>query len=313
LLPIDTAGIIIAFGLIAFAAGNNIVICSGAMISSRVTTRRVGILITVIGYSLGLGLQGTSLRLGVLAIAPGISEVLVILSMFVSLLIFLVAYVTRAPLPLSIIFAGGVLGAALASGAFIHLPFLYLVAATWIIAPIVAVLAAIGISHVWTGNVAKGHVWNYLSLMKALIIVVSFFTAYTLGANTFGFVYSALRQDSVYTLALLIIAAIVGGSLLGSRQLRVIGDKIITLRYKNVLNSQLVSSLIVETATFMRVPLSNTQTLTAAILGSGLSYRERLIGIKTIKRVVASWIIGFAASFLLSYGFALVLVHASIL
>ena len=64
---VHTAIVLLAAVLIALVAGNNLSACSGAIISSRVTSRRTGILITGIGYTLGLGLQGRTLQAGFLA------------------------------------------------------------------------------------------------------------------------------------------------------------------------------------------------------------------------------------------------------
>ena len=46
------------------------------------------------------------------------------------------------------------------------------------------------------------------------------------------------------------------------------------MRYSNALVSLIVSSLLVEIATFFAVPLSSTQTLTSSVFGVGISGRK---------------------------------------
>ncbi len=49
----------LAFLLISLVAGNNLSACSGTIIGGNIVSRRIGILLTFIGYAGGMLLQGS--------------------------------------------------------------------------------------------------------------------------------------------------------------------------------------------------------------------------------------------------------------
>lgn len=301
-------GAFLALVLIALVAGNNISSCTGAVISSRIVSKRNGIALAAVGYALGLILQGSNLHLGVLALAPGVGESAVLAALLSSTLVFIASHFKKALQPLSIVFAGSLLGAAIGSGITPNAGFLLLLALFWIIAPAISLFVTLLISRGKQKKEEK-HVWRSLAELRLLLIVISFITAYTLGANTFGFVYSAIGGHSIYLLGLFIVAAVAGSFLFSSGQLQTIGNKIMALRYRNAMNTQLVSSVIVEIATLLGVPLSNTQAFAASVFGSSLSYKERLLGVRTMRYILSSWIISLIASFVMGYGFTVLMLH----
>ena len=63
------------------------------------------------------------------------------------------------------------------------------------------------------------------------------------------------------------------------------------MRYTNAFVSLVISSALVEGATFLGLPLSNTQTLTSSVFGSGLSYRNKAMASKPFLITVATWVI----------------------
>jgi inorganic phosphate transporter, PiT family len=63
------------------------------------------------------------------------------------------------------------------------------------------------------------------------------------------------------------------------------------MRYPNTTVTLLSSTVLVEIATIFHIPLSNTQTLTAAVFGAGISYKTKLMSSKPFLKIVAGWII----------------------
>ncbi len=142
--------------------------------------------------------------------------------------------------------------------------------------------------------------WKTVSTMRILLIFISFFTAFTLGANTIGLIYATMPAN-LYLEIIIILAIIFGSILLSSRELQRIGQDIIPIRYANALVSQSVSVLLVEFATLFGIPLSNTQTLTAGIYGAGMSYKFRLIMKKPAISIISTWILTAFVSFIVGY------------
>jgi phosphate/sulfate permease len=61
----------------------------------------------------------------------------------------------------------------------------------------------------------------------------------------------------------------------------------------------LTSAVLVEAATIFNIPLSNTQALTAAVLGAGISYKSKLVSLKPFLVTAITWIIAPLLSFVI--------------
>ena len=290
----------LSFVLITLVAGNNLSACSGAMISGRVVSKRFGILLTVLGYILGLALQGQILKGGLYSLLPNPSPLAVSVALFIAVIVFIYSYLKKVPQSLSMTFSSAILGISLASGFKTNVMFLASMFSFWILAPLVSIVLVLFLMRVSNHIVNKRHVWRTVGRIRTLLIIVSFLTAFTLGANTMGLLYASL-PESVYNLPLAITGIIIGSFLLSGRGLRRISNDIITIRYLNSLNSQFASTLLVEIATLFGIPLSNTQIFTTSVYGAGLSYKNRIIKKKPAKEIVYFWIVMIAASFVLGY------------
>ena len=298
--------LILSFILIALVSGNNLPVCSGSIIGSRIVSRRNGILIAVIGYILGLVLEGGMLKNGVHAVLPFKSEQSIIIAFTVAIFVFLIAHKMRVPQSLSVNFTSILLGISMATHLPINWLFLSFIILFWIIAPIISIIAMRPLMHKTYSLVKKKKIWPTIKLIRLLLILFSFFAAFTLGANTLGLLYATMPKG-LYSLLAALLGIIFGSLLLSGGELRRIGNEIISLRYINALNSQVVSVLLVELAVLLSIPLSNSQTFIASIYGSGLSYKNRILLRNPIKSIAITWIGGAFASFALAYLFAMLL------
>jgi PiT family inorganic phosphate transporter len=298
--------LILSFILIALVSGNNLPVCSGSIIGSRIVSRRNGVLIAIIGYILGLVLEGDMLRNGVHAVLPFKSEQSIIIAFTVAIFVFLIAHKMRVPQSLSVNFTSILLGISMAMHLPINWLFLSFIILFWIIAPIISIVAMRPLMHKTYSLVKKKRIWPTINLIRLLLILFSFFAAFTLGANTLGLLYATMPKG-LYSLLAALLGIIFGSLLLSGGELRRIGNEIISLRYINALNSQIISVLLVELAVLLSIPLSNSQTFIASIYGSGLSYKNRILLRSPIKSIAITWIGGALASFALAYLFAMLL------
>ncbi len=69
------------------------------------------------------------------------------------------------------------------------------------------------------------------------------------------------------------------------------------MRYPNATASLVTSTFLVEAATLFNVPLSNTQALSAAVFGIGISYKSKFVSTKPFLISVVSWVIAPILSF----------------
>ncbi len=291
---------LLAFALIAIVSGNNLPACSGTIIGSRMVKRRAGILITILGYSTGLLLQGSMLKKSIDAILPNRSIEMLFVALLIALIIFIIAHKKRVPQSLSVSFTGILIGIALAEGSPVNWYFTSFIFAFWIIATIASALIMIPLMRLSRNEMRKGSIWRKTHYIKISLIVLSFFTAFTLGANTLGLVYSALPKGAL-SISIAVLAIIVGSFAFSSGETETISDNIISMRYLNSINAQLVSTAFVEGATMLGMPLSNTQTLTASVFGAGLSYKSRILLKKPLKAILSVWITGIAVSMPLAF------------
>jgi PiT family inorganic phosphate transporter len=305
-MPIDYSlyAIIISLILAAIVAGNNLFTCSGTIIAGRIVGRRTGILVALMGYILGLLLQGSLLHAGLFSLLPISSAKVMLAGILAATVIFVVSQLLKAPQSLSIVLVSALIGSSLAAGYGINVQPLYLMVATWILAPLVSMVLALFILR--TGRRQHKKVWRSLEISRVLLIATSFLMAYTLGANTMGLLYSSVGYGSIYIMLLFIAAISIGSFAFSRRIIRNVGEELMPIRYRNAMGTQVITAALVEIATFLSVPLSNTQVFMTSLLGSGLSYKTRIIESRSLKIVALAWIIGALAC--LGIGYALVFV-----
>ncbi len=219
----------------------------------------------------------------------------------IAIVVFVLADRFRVPLSLTIVFTGMLAGFGFGMGKGVNLEFIGRIAAFWILAPLFSLFTMKPLLQYSTNALRRGHLWRKIRQIKQWLVVISFFTAFTLGANTLGLLYSSIPFSNLYKLAIASLAIFIGSTFLSEGELRRLGNEIISLRYLNALLSQAVSALEVEVATLLGVPLSNTQTFTASLYGIGYSYKARLMKKKPAYMIVTIWIASIILSFLLAF------------
>ena len=293
ILVIVTAGI-----LTALVAGNNLSAAVGTLVGSRIVSRFAGTSIGAAGFFLGLIIQGESLRGSAAGILPN-NDVFITEAFVIAAIVFGIAAFTRTPLSLIMALVGASAGISLRVGFHENVGLLHLIILTWVLAPVLSIIAAFYLNRLLVRENFKD-IWKTASFVKISLIVVSFATAFTLGANTMGFIGS-VAGFTFYVLLSMSIGILAGSFLLSRGVLKRVGQEMYLMRYSNALVSLLVSSILVEGATFVGLPLSNTMTLTSSVFGTGLSYRFKAININPFLTVVIMWVISPLIGFVLGY------------
>ncbi len=293
ILVVITAGI-----LTAFVAGNNLSAAVGMIIGSRIVSRRTGVLIGMAGFLVGLYLQGEALKTASDALLPH-SFNIIFYALIISSFIFAMASIVRAPLSLIMALLGASVGLSLHYGYPIDAGFVRFTVLTWIIAPILSIGSAFAINRALHRHEFRDS-WRTASILKILLIVVSFFTAFTLGANTLGFIEQVSGSGYVI-LGSMTVGVVLGALFLSKGVIKRVGQEIYLMRYTNAFSALFVSSLLVEAATFFGIPLSNTQTLTSSVFGTGISYKFKAIYLRPFLTIVLTWAISPVAGFVLGW------------
>jgi PiT family inorganic phosphate transporter len=285
----------LTFVAVMLVSGNNLSACVGPAVGSRIISKRFGMLLGAVGFSLGLILQGTTMtntvgKLMPIATLQFRAEVLI-----VAILIFGVADLIRVPMSLSMSLVGLLTGVSIANGALTNGVYVAEIVGLWVAAPVIAIVFAFYSIRIINRRQPK-NIWHRLQTYKILLIVLAFSTSYVLGANTIGLIVATGGFD--LTTVLLSIAAIfIGTFYLSAGEIRRVSQELFLMRYPNATTALLTSSVLVEAATLLNIPLSNTQALSSAVFGTGISYKSKFVSIKPFLITVSSWVIAPMLSF----------------
>ena len=285
----------LTFVAVMLVSGNNLSACVGPAVGSRIISKRFGMLLGAVGFSLGLILQGTTMtntvgKLMPIATLQFRAEVLI-----VAILIFGVADLIRVPMSLSMSLVGLLTGVSIANGALTNGVYVADIVGLWVAAPVIAIVFAFYSIRIINRRQPK-NIWHRLQTYKILLIVLAFSTSYVLGANTIGLIVATGGFD--LTTVLLSIAAIfIGTFYLSAGEIRRVSQELFLMRYPNATTALLTSSVLVEAATLLNIPLSNTQALSSAVFGTGISYKSKFVSIKPFLITVSSWVIAPMLSF----------------
>jgi len=269
--------------LILLVSGNNAQASIGNLVGARVVRTRTALLIEVAGVSLGLVFQGSSMTNAAGHLAKGLSSQTVLVVLTITLALFVVAHFARLPLSLTHILPALLAGVALAFTSYFFLMIL-----AWMAAPAAALVATPLVTRI-AGRSGKSDFWAKIELFKALLILVSFTFAFTLGANTIGLIV-AVEGFGGLAVPLAIAGVVVGTFFLSAGEIRRVSSDMFELGYSNALSTMLTSAILVEASTLAGIPMANTMVQNTAVFGAGLSFKTRFFSAKPFFLVALSWI-----------------------
>ncbi len=291
--------VVLVFLAVALVAGNNLSACVGPAVGARIISKRTGALLGLAGFSAGLIVQGSGMAHSVAVFLPNPTIELQVAALLAATVIFGVANLARVPLSLSMSLVGLLAGLSFSQGITTSLTYLSQVASMWFIAPAVAALVSFYMIQILNKR-AVSDIWRRIRFYKVLLIVLSFTTAFGLGANTLGLIV-ATAGFSLVTVAVAIGAIFVGTFYLAEGSIRRMSQEFYLMRYSNAVVTLATSTILVEIAAFLNIPLSNTQTTAAAVLGTGLSYKAKFMSLKPFLVIVAGWVLAPLISFLIGW------------
>ena len=102
---------------------------------------------------------------------------------------------------------------------------------------------------------------------------------------------------NITTIIAAIVAIFIGTLYLSAGEIRRVAQELFLMRYPNATATLVVSTVLVEAATILNIPLSNTQALAAAVFGTGISYKSKFVSLKPFLLIALSWVIAPLISF----------------
>jgi PiT family inorganic phosphate transporter len=287
------------FLAVALVSGNNLSACVGTTIGARILGRGSAKALGAVGLVAGFVIQGRSMAHAAQEIFPIGGILIVSEALFVIVGAFMLAKALKAPLSLSMSLVALLIGLSTSRHLPIDYSFMSTIIGMWFGAPIIAALFTF-LSLKIINRTRPRDVWRRVTLYKTLLIIFSFLASYVLGANTVGLI-TAVGGFEVPTELAAILAILVGSIFLSDREIRRVGEDIFSLKYSSALIALLISTVLVEFATLIAVPLSSTQSLSAGVLGAGTSYEHKAMSLWPFLMIVAAWIIVPVLCFVIGY------------
>jgi phosphate/sulfate permease len=291
--------VILVFLAVALVSGNNLSACVGPAVGARILSKRTGALLGAGGFAAGLLVQGWGMVNSINNLMPNASMQFQAEVLVVAIVIFIIAQLTRLPMSLSMSLVGLLAGVALARGMTAQIPYMTAVVAMWFIAPAIAALFAYYLIRYFNSR-KVANIWRRIRFYKVILIVLAFTSAYSLGANTLGLIV-ATGGFNWATVAAAVAGVFVGAVFLGEGAIRRVSEEFYLMRYSNATVALAASTILVEAAALLNIPLSNTQTTAAAVFGAGVSYKSKFLSLKPYITIVAGWIAAPTLSFAIGY------------
>ena len=289
--PLDATAfllLVVATLLVLLVSGNNAQASIGNLIGAKVVRTRTALMLEVAGVSLGLLFQGTRMSTAAANLAKGLSSQTVLLVLTITLVLFTIAHFARLPLSLTHTLPALLAGVALAFNSY----FFFMILA-WMAAPAAALVATPLIARL-ASRPGANDFWAKIQVYKALLILVSFLFAFTLGANTIGLIV-AVEGFGGLAVPLAVAGVVVGTFFLSAGEIRRVTSDLFELGYSNAMSSMLTSAVLVEASTLIGIPMANTMVQNTAVFGVGLSYKTRFFSARPFFLVALSWIVFPAA------------------
>ena len=142
-------------------SGNNLSVCTGPAIGSRILSKNFGILLGAAGFTIGLITQGSVMEKSVHILLPNVTPVLQSEALLVTILIFVIADFIRVPLSYTMSLTGLLAGLSIAGGTSANQGFLIQTIAMWAVAPLVTVIFVFFVLKIFHSNFTQD-VWRRL-------------------------------------------------------------------------------------------------------------------------------------------------------
>ncbi len=287
---------ILTFLVVAISVSNNMGVIAGPASSSRVIGSKTLALIAIGGLVIGLLSEGWKFfRKPYSSMHWPYNALLLIIGIALLLILTAGGFVTS----ITQVFLGVYIGYLLSEGRLSSVANVGTVFLYWL----VTFASSISITYVFTASLSrcKGIVKNLYALKLTSIILV-LLTAYTLGANTLGFVVAFTDAWGVPTALSAVVGIAVGTTLLGGRRgVSRLGTQFYGLRYLSSVAPYISTLTLTEIGTQFSIPLPMSISIFSGILGSALAMKVRLISRrKVLMYMLMSWIMPMAASIVTS-------------
>ena len=273
---------------------NNSGLSTGSLLASGFSYRK-GIAVTGVGFLAGALLEGWKMKATVASLTSLQDATLSILltTLIITSIVFSVFSYLGMPISLVNILVGSYVGAGLAMGSFVNYAYLNIILLSWVTLPVLAAIATIGCYNITTKLLANMSPVGVGKFHLIAMLVIVFYTAYSLGANNIGLLHNsaihATQITEIFLLILLPVAAFFGvmksGKTSGFVSEGIVGHSPIT-----VFSSLLVGSVLMWLFTQAAIPVSLSQLLIGGLVGVNLFRKPKIYNRDALTKLIAVWV-----------------------
>jgi len=295
------------------------------MISSRAFSPRVALGTTAVAEFLGPLIFGVAVAttIGSEIVDPWTISVPIILAALLSAILWdLLTWFLGFPSSSSHALVGGVLGAVVVGAGWreIHLAGLEKVLIALFASPIVGfvvgfLLLKLILALSWSATPRINTVFKRTQILTGIALALSHGTndsQKTMGIITLALVTSGYLKTFAVPLWVILLCAtmIASGTAVGGwRLIRTLGGKIFKIRPVDGFTAQLASAAVIIGASLVGGPVSTTQVVSSAIMGTGTAQRASKVRWGVAQEIAVAWLLTIPASALAAAGIYWILAH----
>lgn len=291
---------ILVFVLTYLISSNNLALCIGYALSTKVLSIRKLIYIAISAYIIGVLLEGYKMSASLLENFNYINHYMDI-ALIITIVIFIVSEIVRIPASLITLLYSGIFGVEYAiTGRYINVFAITII--YWIFISLTSMIISY-LMYRFTVYLSKFNLFRSIVISRALIIALLFLTSYSFSANNFGLLWGIENFD-LMNLTFIILGFLLG-TLVGSKR------TLVKYAYGFYTLSPLASLAIyvsiftaMELSTQLSIPVGLTIIALSSTLGTEYAHKLRLASMKYVKYIIITYtssiILGFATSYLTS-------------
>lgn len=280
----------LAFLLSFLVSGNNLSANAGAAVGSRSIDYKYALVIALLGYVLGLWLQGTYMKANI------VSGDVALVAMAVAIVIFIIGEGMKVPMSLTGSLYASLVGASFALGHIMSNAVFVL--SYWLSLPIIVMFLSY-ILYKFLSAFSRIS-FRHIGIYRALSILTVFLLSFSFGANNLGLLW-ALLGFSYRGLLLIIISSMMGVLLIGWRTLYRLSTGLFTIGPLTSFTVQLFSFIAMEIGTLYSVPMPVTVTTSFGLVGVGAAHRFRIINLRYFNELILGFIASIIVGLIFSY------------
>ncbi|MEM0151626.1 MAG: inorganic phosphate transporter [Thermoplasmata archaeon] len=281
-------------------SGNNSSLILGPLRSSGIMRGFFASIFVASFISLGFILEGEKMLISISIITFG--NIVPLYILVSTLIIFILFSIFSVPLSAGMVFSGALMGFALyykTLNAFIWIIFL-----SWIVSFLISIL----ISYYIYKKFSKRR-RNILNSKYSIIFFIfsSAMLSYSLGANTFGFLYAIDRGFSSFIA--IILGVFIGTIFFNYITYSTVKKSIVRLTRERAIVTNFSSFFVLESFTQFHLPVSITQNVIGSLVGTGISKGYNELNLRKVNQLIFSW----AVTPLISAIFVMVMIRISLI